>query len=279
MEEIQAQIEKLKNELQLVNQKLLNAEKVQSDFLSNIKNEINNPLTSILGLLKVVTNNPSDHQSNGDITQMIYKEVYNLNFQMRNILTAAEIEAGQAVINVSRFAIKETFTQLVHAHADLDNDINQLVSIELIGDEYFVTDREKLSIIISNLLSNALKFSKDIRKVSIKAKHEENGNLEIYVTDYGVGISENDLKLVFDRFKQLDTGTRKEFSGHGLGLAIVHALVSMLNGTFSLKSSEDTGTTFVVTLPPIGDNLDDSVFYDDDEGILFGKDEGEEEIF
>ena len=101
----------------------------------------------------------------------------------------------------------------------------------------------------------------------------------ITIRDFGVGISKEDLATVFDRFKQLDSGTRKAYGGHGLGLAVVHSLVSMLNGTFTLESNEGEGTTFIVKIPPIGDLGTESVFYDDDEGILFGNDEGEEEIF
>ncbi len=273
------EIVKLQEELQIVNQKLLNAEKVKSDFLSNIKNEINNPLTSVLGLLKVATGNPDDVGGNAKITQLVYKEIYNLNFQMRNILTAAEIEAGQALINVSKFNLNELVHEVTTSLTGQEEALRDSVDIEVGSEEIFVTDREKMSIILSNLLSNALKFSKSEKNVIVRSTYDESDNLVLSVVDFGVGISKADLNLVFDRFKQLDSGTRKEFGGHGLGLAVVHSLVSMLNGTFTLNSEEGKGTVFIVTVPPIGEFQSESVFYDDDEGILFGQDEDEEELF
>lgn len=271
--------QKLEEELRRVNQKLLSAEKVQSDFLSNIKNEINNPLTSILGLLKVANDNPEDHQGNVQINKMVYKEVHNLNFQMRNILTAAEIEAGQTSPNVSKFNVSELISSVCQTFISIDASKEDLLTVVASGDLDFVTDKEKLSIILSNLVSNALKFNKPDEKVIITAEQESENKLILSIRDFGVGIDEESLKSIFDRFKQLDSGTRKEFGGHGLGLSVVHALVSMLNGDFSVDSIAGKGTTFIVEIPLINASQSQSVFYDDDEGILFGLDEEGEERF
>ncbi|MEL6558434.1 MAG: HAMP domain-containing sensor histidine kinase [Bacteroidota bacterium] len=228
--------QKLEEELRRVNQKLLSAEKVQSDFLSNIKNEINNPLTSIMGLLKVVNDNPRDHQGNIEINKLVYKEVYNLNFQMRNILTAAEIEAGQTSPNISKFNVSELINEVCQAFVSIDSSKEDVLTVVASGELDFTTDKEKLSIIVTNLVSNALKFNKPNEKVMITAEQESENKLILSIRDFGVGIDEDSLKTIFDRFKQLDSGTRKEFGGHGLGLSVVHALVSMLNGDFSVHS-------------------------------------------
>ena len=274
-----ADITRLEEELRVVNEKLLNAEKVQSDFLSNIKNEINNPLTSIMGLLKVVTANPSDHGENAKITQLIYREVHNLNFQMRNILTAAEIEAGQSTPNVSIFSVNELINEIVQSFDDIEPTYKGLIKSELPVEMQFTTDKEKLSIIVSNLLSNALKFNVEHRPVIVSTKGSDNERLVLTVQDFGVGIKREYLQSVFDRFRQLDSGTEKEFGGHGLGLSVVHALVSMLNGTFEVDSLEGEGTVFHVEIPMIDASKAKSVFYDDDEGILFGTDDEAEETF
>ncbi|MGB3464725.1 MAG: HAMP domain-containing sensor histidine kinase [Cyclobacteriaceae bacterium] len=274
-----AEKHRLEEELRKVNQKLLSAERVQSDFLSNINNEINNPLTSVLGLLKVATSNPADHEGNADIIKMVYKEVHNLNFQMRNILTAAEIEAGQATPNISRFNVEEMIREVSRSFLTVEDDNTHPIDYTMPVGLLFTTDREKLSIVFSNLLSNALKFNKSGEKVEVKVSCEDGKKLELIVRDFGVGISEEDLNSVFDRFMQLDSGTRKEFGGHGLGLAVVHSLVSMLNGHFNVDSKAGEGTTFTVTIPVLDMGQEASVFFDDEEGILFGLDDEEEETF
>lgn len=271
--------EKLEEELRKVNKKLLSAERVQSDFLSNIKNEINNPLTSIMGLLKVVTSNPQDHEGNAKITKMVYNEVHNLNFQMRNILTAAEIEAGQTSPNVTKFNINELVNEVSQTFISLEPNKNDLIDYSKPEEPLFTTDKEKLSIVLSNLLSNALKFNKVNEKVVLKIAQKAGNILIIKVRDFGVGMNEEGLSSIFDRFKQLDSGTRKEFGGHGLGLAVVHSLVSMLNGHFSVDSELGVGTTFTVEIPLVNSSQSESVFFDDDEGILFGMDEDDEETF
>ncbi|MEL7148344.1 MAG: HAMP domain-containing sensor histidine kinase [Bacteroidota bacterium] len=272
-------ISKLEEELRIVNKKLLNAEKVQSDFLSNIKNEINNPLTSIMGLLKVVTANPADHQENAKVTAMVYREVHNLNFQMRNILTAAEIEAGQASPNVSNFGVYELVKEVTQSFIDIDPPRADEFQIAFSDNTAFTSDKEKVAIILSNLLSNALKFNAAGNKVLISIENSSPEKLELVVKDFGVGIKQDDLSSIFDRFRQLDSGTEKQFGGHGLGLSVVHALVNMLNGEFHVESSEGEGSTFTVIIPTAMTDDSQSVFYDDEEGILFGTDEEAEETF
>mgnify|MGYP001799441856 CR=1 FL=1 len=272
-------ITRLQEELRVVNNKLLNAEKVQSDFLSNIKNEINNPLTSIMGLLKVVTQKPEDQAENAEITKMIYREVHNLNFQMRNILTAAEIEAGQASPNVSNFEVNELIHEVAQSFIDIELAKKEDFGMKLSELGSFQTDKEKVAIILSNLLSNALKFNAAGRKVVIDTRGSDADKLVLVVQDFGVGINKADLNTIFDRFRQLDSGTEKAFGGHGLGLSVVHALVSMLNGEFEVDSHEGEGTVFRIAIPSVISDDSQSVFYDDDEGILFGTDEEAEETF
>ena len=273
-EQLRNDKEKLERRLERVNEKLLKSEKLKSDFLSNIKNEINNPLTSILGLLNQSISNPEDTERNIKNAKLIYDEVYSLNFQMRNIFNAAEIEAGQSFPELSNVNIKELIEETITSfkHLLTKNEIE--IKLEYSGEEHFVSDREKLEVVMANLISNAIKFSDSSSQIMLGVINSES-NLEIKLQDFGVGINEDDLNLIYDRFKQLDTGTRKGFGGHGLGLAVVNSLIEILEGKMVIDSRSGEGTQVAINLPLR--SLDNTSIEEDE--ILFSNSEEEGEIF
>lgn len=273
-EQLKENYTRLEERLEVVNHKLAKSEKLKSDFLSNIKNEINNPLTSILGLLNQISAKPEKLEQTSKNASLIYNEVYALNFQMKNIFNAAEIEAGQSFPELSNLNIKHFIEDLIESFSPLSakKGIKFLLNSEIT--DSFVTDREKLEVILSNLIANAIKFSDNDSDVIISVKNDEKANLCLSIQDFGVGIEGADLDDIYDRFKQLDTGTRKEFGGHGLGLSIVHSLVEILDGTLRLESKKEEGAFFEIILPLnlSGDiaDADDEVFFDSDlEGEVF----------
>lgn len=273
-EELKANYAQLEDRLELVNQKLSKSEKLKSDFLSNIKNEINNPLTSILGLLNQISASPEKVDQTRRNSSLIYNEVYALNFQMKNIFNAAEIEAGQSFPELSNLNIKHLIQDLIESFKPLSSKKGVSFELQFESADSFVTDREKLEVILSNLMANAIKFSNAESTVIIRTANDEQSNLRISVQDFGVGIESGDLDEIYDRFKQLDTGTRKEFGGHGLGLSITHSLVEILDGSLRLDSKKGEGALFEITLPlNISNDIvdaDDEVFFDSDlEGEVF----------
>lgn len=259
---------KLEQRLEAVNLKLSKSEQLKSDFLSNIKNEINNPLTSILGLLNQISRNPEKKEQTSRNASLIYNEVYALNFQMKNIFNAAEIEAGQSFPELSNLNVKHLIEDLVGSFEPLATKKSIKIIASYEAEDTFVSDREKLEIILSNLIANAIKFSPSKSEVQIAISNTPQGGVSITIKDDGVGIESNDLDDIYDRFKQLDTGTRKEFGGHGLGLSIVHSLVDILDGTLKLESAKGKGTSFKIELPMNlsqgNEQAEDEVFFDND---------------
>lgn len=261
---------KLLEDLEIVNQKLVKSEKLKSDFLSNIKNEINNPITSMLGLLRVVMNNPGSFK-NQDLTALIYKEAFTLNFHLQNVFFAAEIEAGQmqpaySHIDVGHL-IDEQIKELSEIYAEKNLDIQTEYKVE----STFATDRPCLDIILSNILSNALKFSHDEGSVYVRTA-VDNGQLLITVEDKGLGMDADSIKRAFDRFVQLDTGTTKNYGGHGLGLSVVQSLVDFLGGRIAIESEKNQGTEVKIELPE-GYIADEDVLFDDDDDVFFDDEE------
>lgn len=254
-----AQSRKAFSDLTVVNRKLMEmnrrleeSESLKSNFLSNIRNEINNPLNCIAGLAGELAALPGVSEQVLTFASTICSEANALDFQLRNIFVAAELEAGLVgpypcstdVVSVVEFVI-EFFS---HGAA------RKGVSIELQNADQparISTDAEKLQVIVSNLLANAIEFSPQGSVVKISVHIDEEGKLHLSVQDYGRGIAEKDIGKIFDRFVQLETGATRSHAGHGLGLSITKALIDLLQGTITVESSPGNGAVFSVTIPPI----------------------------
>ncbi|UCG78638.1 MAG: HAMP domain-containing histidine kinase [Nitrospirota bacterium] len=236
--------------LEVLNDKLRESEELKSNFISNIRNEINNPLSSIIGLSRQISSRKDlSEKDTKALADLINLEAFSLDHQLRNIFAAADIEAGDTELTVSNVDvvnlmnntidsfglwIKERRLKVKFDHYSLSKENEGPV---------FTTDPEKLQLIFSNLLSNAIEFSKRNGVINVKAVKKD-GELTVSVKDGGIGIKKADQKVIFDRFKQIDTGPRKSHRGHGLGLSIVKALAELLQGEVSVKSTVNKGSTF-----------------------------------
>jgi signal transduction histidine kinase len=268
------ELEKLTAELKEVNQKLADSESLKSHFISNITNEIVNPFTSIVILSKnILSVREGDWDKVKRMASLIYSEAFNLDFQLKNIFAAAEIEAGELFMEVSNVKIDLLIQALMESF--LPETEKKQLTFEFIRqnpsdrDFIFKIDSEKLKLILSNLVENAIKFSKN-HKIIIKRWTEAN-NLFISVKDFGIGISEHNQKVIFDRFKRLDSGINSLNRGHGLGLSINKALLDFLDGRIEIQSKKNEGTTFTICIPEAKD--DPEAFSEDGNDLIFGEDE------
>jgi signal transduction histidine kinase len=268
------ELEKLTGELKEVNQKLADSESLKSHFISNITNEIVNPFTSIVILSKnILSVKEGDWDKVKRMASLIYSEAFNLDFQLKNIFAAAEIEAGELFMEISKVKIDLLIQALMDSF--LPETEKKLLSFEFIrenpveDDFVFKIDSEKLKLILSNLVDNAIKFSKN-NKIIIR-RWTEYDKLYISVRDFGIGISEHNQKVIFDRFKRLDSGINSLNRGHGLGLSINKALLDFLNGQIEIKSKKNEGTTFTICVPEA--KIDPEAFSEDGNELIFGDDE------
>lgn len=250
------ELQKLTNQLTEVNKKLEESEAMKTHFISNITNEIINPFAAILGLSKnILQSEGEDWEKIISMVHLIHSEAFNLDFQLKNIFAAAKIEAGEWSPEITNVDINQLIQSLIdNFKYEIDKKkINLQYSFDIYpGVEksfYFPTDPEKLNLILANLLSNAIKFSYDAGKVIIKAKLVDD-DIEISVTDFGAGVSKENKKIIFNRFKRIDPGINSVNRGHGLGLSINKAIIDMLNGQLDMDSKPDEKTVFKIVLPP-----------------------------
>lgn len=248
------------SDLSVVNRKLLEmnerlerSESLKSNFLSNIRNEINNPLNAIMGLAGELAIFGAENEEIATISSLIVAEANTLDFQLRNIFMAAELEAGEVSPRCVKVHIASALRDLIDSFqhtAAKKNVLLQLILPEHEDGALVIIDSEKFQIIISNLLANAIEYSLEGGTVEISFSVNGDGTLQISVQDHGVGIAAEDQQRIFDRFVQLETGTTRSHLGHGLGLSISKALVDLMQGSITLLSTPGEGTLFTISIPP-----------------------------
>ena len=271
LEEIKILNEKLKN----VNKKLEESEALKSHFISNITNEIVNPFASILGLSTSILNIKKENWKKVyEMVSMIHSEAFSLDFQLKNVFAAAKIEAGEVYPEIGKVDIQNLVKSVTESFSFEAQ--KKRVSFDLVldlpkGKEilfYFKTDPEKLKLILSNLITNAIKFSFDDGKITIKIGYEMQ-ELFISIHNMGVDIPDDYQQLIFDRFERVDSSITSINRGHGLGLSIIKSLLGLLGGDVNFQSDKEKGTTFIVNIPEAIGEEDSFITYSNGNEIFF----------
>lgn len=269
------------NELNLqlmeLNRKLEESERMKGNFLSNIRNEIVNPFASILGLAThIQACGPDKIDRIKQMAAMIHSEAFSLDFQLQNIFAAAELEAGETTLSCVNVDVTSLLASIIESYGielqKKDVTVDFVSNAEGRG---FITDADKLRLIFLNLLDNSIKFSNKDDRVEVRLSCE-NGLLEITLVDHGIGIDENDLNFIFDRFKRINTSINTLNVGYGLGLTVAKAMLEVLNGTIEVRSEKGAGSIFIVTIPETVLPNELEGFASDANEILFDSDD---EIF
>ncbi|MGQ8338490.1 sensor histidine kinase [Sunxiuqinia sp. A32] len=258
---LQERIEVLTEKLFKVNEKLKSAESYKGHFISNITNEIINPFASILLLSKNIQKlAKGDMDKAQRMAEMINKEAFHLDFQLKNIFAAAAIESGKEQLIPSDVAMKAFVNSIIEYFTEQISSKHIQLTFNCSEDSLlkkFSTDSVKLEIVVKNLLSNAIKFSHAGGKIEVDLKASSE-NVEIVVRDFGKGIPEKDREIIFDRFRQVDERINSINTGHGLGLAIVKSYCQLLNADISIDFPTDGGMLVFLKLPALSvEDIDD----------------------
>ncbi|NOZ45781.1 MAG: HAMP domain-containing histidine kinase [Chlorobi bacterium] len=262
-----------------VNRKLKEAEAIKSNFISNVTNEIVNPFTSILGLSKnILALKGNNLEKAKSMASLIQSEAFDLDFQLKNIFAAAKFEAGQLTpeySNVDISSLLKSVMEIYQYKADQKQiwiEFSKKIQSDSEQDLIFITDSEKIKLIVSNLLSNSIKYSNAADKVFIEAIINDN-KLVITIKDHGIGIDKKNMEIIFDRFKRANLEINSLIRGHGLGLSVVKASLDILGGTIEVKSKSGQGTQFTLTVPRPEGIRDMDMFAPDSNETFFDNDE------
>lgn len=245
-----SQKKKLAEAKQAEANRLKELDEAKTKLFTNITHEFRTPLTIILGMAKLIREKPEEWLETG--TEKIRNNGKDLLNLVNQMLDLAKLEAGAMPLHIYQQDIIMQLRYLTDSFSSMANSRN----IQLLfkpGANHFLLDydADKLMHIVSNLLSNALKFNREGNIVELRAgpgKHSENEFL-ISVSDNGPGINPEHLPHIFDRFYRIEADTGQYESGSGLGLALTRELVKLMDGSITVKSSPEKGTTFTIVLP------------------------------
>jgi len=228
---------------------------MKDEFFINISHELKTPLNVIYSTVQLFnryySNGSLDERNDSIIKYMesIKKNSYRLSKLINNIVDLSKIEAGFMELSLSNNNIVEIVEEIVTS-VTAYTDIKGLnITFDTDVEEYIIAcDPEMIERIILNLISNAIKFSNKGEEILVDIKNR-NDFIEISVKDNGIGIEENYLGMIFDRYKQVDKSLSRNAEGTGIGLSLVKSIVELHGGRISVESEYGKGSKFTVTLP------------------------------
>lgn len=224
-------------------------DEAKTKLLTNISHEFRTPLTIMLGMARLIKEHPDEWFRKG--SEKIIQNGHALLHLVNDLLDMARLEAGAMTVNCLQQDIITQLRYLVGSFSSVATEKNINLQFSPHSSEFIMDfDADKLMQIVSNLLSNALKFTPKDGKVELSTENLlSQHSLSIRVKDNGPGIAAEHLPQIFDRFYRIENPLLQSQSGSGLGLALTRELITLMNGTVSVESEPGAGTQFTITLP------------------------------
>lgn len=230
------------------------ADRLKSDFLSNISHELQIPMNAISGFSQMLVLDGNNQSNRNEYIHLIQNSCTDLTNLIEDFVDFATIESGNINIEMREFnphpileylydyytqeIVKKNKHNLILAYANENSENDKIIK----------TDASKLKQIVSILIDNAIKFTKK-GHVEFGFVHPNDHEIQFFVRDTGIGIAEQNFSLIFERFRQVDEKTTKQYNGAGIGLSVAKKLVELLNGKIHIDSTINRGSTFYFNLP------------------------------
>lgn len=225
-----------------------NAWQKQQEFVSDASHEIRTPLTVIQSRLELLLRSPdATIEEKAQDFSILLKENRRLAKLVSSLLTLARSDSGQVQLNKNMFSLNELLEEVISHFSEIVSFQNKKISLKINNTHFYYGDQERIHQLLVILIDNAMKFTKENDSIQISCEQIKN-NIVLKVQDSGVGIKEENIPRIFDRFFQEDE-SRTFKSGIGLGLSIAKWIVDEHNGKIKVQSKKDEGTTFEITLP------------------------------
>lgn len=253
--------------------------KLKTEFFANISHELRTPLNVILGSQQLIALYLKNHEILKMNSEKVDKHLailkQNCNRLLRiinNLIDITRIDSGFFELNLGNYNIVNIVEEITLSVAEyIESKGIELIFDTEIEEKIISCDPDKIERIILNLLSNAIKFTRDRDKINVNIYDKKNTVL-ISVKDTGVGIPDDKLNTIFDRFRQVDSSFTRKREGSGIGLALVKSLVEMHEGNISVKSEYGKGSEFIIELPA---KKLEGVFIEENKDINIGQEKVE----
>ena len=250
-QELEKKVEERTRELTLAFEEVKKISKRKTDFISSVSHELRTPLTSIKGYAAILMEGKLGHlpAAAKERLEKINRHSDELVHMVNDLLDIARIESGRAVMKMEQQDLKTIISDV----ADLISIQCKNKNIKLITDIQkdippILADRTQLERVFINLLGNAVKFTPEDGKITIKT-HTENNVIQVGISDTGIGIPPDSLSMLFEEFYRVDNPINQLVKGTGLGLSLVKHIIEAHKGKIWVESKPGKGTTFSFTLP------------------------------
>jgi len=242
----------LKNDLKLERvetESLRNLDQLKSHFFANISHEFRTPLTLIIGQIETLLDSEDDRNRRMKLLSA-NNNAEQLLALINQLLDLSKLEAGKMEFTAEKQNIVSFLKNQLFSFESLSESKNIALNFASSRTSVNVSfDAEKMEKVFSNLISNAIKFTETGGRVDVTIDIPESGAVEIRIKDSGIGIAEDRLPYVFDRFYQADPSNTRKYEGSGIGLALALELITLHDGTIEAKSKEGVGSEFIIKLP------------------------------
>lgn len=250
IKENERQLKQLNADLMAAKLKAEESDRLKTAFLANMSHEIRTPMNGILGFLELIREPDLNEETRAEYISFMNQSGQRLLSTINDIIEISKIESGGIETKMNEINLTKVFNYFndFFTPQAREKNLELIFNTHIKDDAAFIqSDRYKLDGILTNLIKNAIKFT---RKGCIEVgNYIKEDKLVIYVKDTGVGIPAAKLNSIFDRFVQADIHYSRDYEGSGLGLSIVKGYVDALNGTISCISAINEGSTFTVEIP------------------------------
>ncbi|HEU5318405.1 MAG TPA: diguanylate cyclase [Chloroflexota bacterium] len=226
--------------------------RLKSEFISIASHELRTPMTAIMGFSELLLEDTPTTDPSREALNIIHEEAVQLSALVDNLLNVSRIENGRITVDPTDVDLLDTvLPPLVHALGS-SSPTHAIVTDIAPDARWVMADPSKLNQILTNLVGNAIKYSPDGGRVDVATRRIDGADLvEITVADHGIGIPDEHLDRIFDRFYRVDSSETRSIGGTGLGLYITRHLVELHGGTLAAESEIGRGSTFRFTLPAV----------------------------
>ena len=228
---------------------LEDSENIRKEFVANVTHEFKTPLTSISGFLETLQSGAQeDPEIRRKFLDILSIETARLTRLIEDLLIISEIENKKTVVVDETFDVKETLNQIVTAMKPIAEALDVSIQLETEENIYLTGSEDRFTQMLVNLIENSIKYSETGKVVIVGARRLDT-YVEVYVKDFGIGIANENIPRLFERFFRIDKSRSQKMGGTGLGLSIVKHAATLFNAKLRVESVIGEGSTFYIEFP------------------------------